>query len=188
MHFRKFLARSLPALLLCFVWLSGAPSASAEGDSVDALFEMLQTASPDEARDIEQRIVEAWSKSGSPTADLLLQRGRKAMSERRYAEAAAHLGALTGLAPGFAEGWNARATLYYLMGKHELSVYAIGKTLALNPRHFGALTGLGMIFERQGDTERALEAYLKVMSLSPNRPHIGEAVRRLSRTAAGTSV
>ena len=188
MHFRKFLARSLPALLLCFVWLSGAPSASAEGDSVDALFEMLQTASPGEAREIEQRIVEAWSESGSPTADLLLRRGREAMSKRRYAEAASHLGALTDLAPGFAEGWNARATLYYLMGKHELSVYAIGKTLALNPRHFGALTGLGMIFERQGDIERALEAYLKVLSLSPNRLHVGEAVRRLSRMAAGTSV
>lgn len=188
MHSRKFLARSLQAVLLCFVLLSGVPSALAGGDSIDALFEMLQTASPDEARDIEQRIVEAWSDSGSPTADLLLRRGREAMAQRRYAAAAAHLGALTDLAPEFAEGWNARATLYYLMGKHELSVYAIGKTLALNPRHFGALTGLGMIFEQQGDTERALAAYLKVLSLSPNRPYIGEAVRRLSRTAAGKSV
>ena len=107
---------------------------------------------------------------------------------RNFDAASNHLAALTDLAPEFAEVWNARATLYYLVGKLALSTYMIARTLALNPRHFGALSGLGMIFEKRGETERALAAYLAVQALSPNRPSIAEAVERLKSKSAGQAI
>ena len=175
-------------LLASFCMFAGTSQAWSEDDAVDSLFEDLQTAAPDEVVAIERRILELWSDSGSPTANLLRERGRQAMAMRNFDAASKHLAALTDLAPKFAEGWNARATLYYLVGKPTLSTYMIAKTLALNPRHFGALSGLGMIFEQRGETEQALAAYLAVQELSPNRASIAEAITRLRAKSAGQAI
>lgn len=183
------LLNSLAALLLASLCVfAGTSGALSEDNAVESLFEHLRTAAPDEVNAIERRILELWSDSGSPTANLLLQRGRAAMAMRKFDTASKHLRALTDLAPEFAEGWNARATLYYLVGKPVLSTYMIAKTLALNPKHFGALSGLGMIFEQQGETERALAAYLAVQALSPNRASIAEAIARLKATSSGQAI
>ena len=179
----------LAALLLAlFCAFAGTSEVLSEENAVDSLFEDLQSAAPDEVTAIERRILELWSDSGSPTANLLLRRGREAMAMRNFDAASNHLAALTDLAPEFAEGWNARATLYYLVGKLALSTYMIARTLALNPRHFGALSGLGMIFEKRGETGRALAAYLAVQALSPNRRSIAEAVERLKSKSAGQAI
>src|SRR5690606_3470319 len=100
---------------------------------------------PDNAewRLAEADILREWSKSGSPAMDLLLKRGREAMEAGDLKAAIEHLTALTDHAPEFAEGWNARATAYFLAGAFGPSVDDIRHTLALNPRHFGALAGLG---------------------------------------------
>ena len=180
---------SLAALLLASLCVfAGTSEALSEDDAAASLFEDLRAAAPDEVTAIERRILELWSDSGSPTANLLLRRGREAMAVRKFDVASKHLTALTDLAPEFAEGWNARATLYYLVGKPVLSTYMIAKTLALNPKHFGALSGLGMIFEQRGETERALAAYLAVQALSPNRVGIAEAIERLRTASAGQAI
>jgi tetratricopeptide (TPR) repeat protein len=96
-----------------------------------------------------------------------------------------HLTALTDHAPDFAEGWNARATAYFQAGEYGPSIEDIGRTLTLNPRHFGALSGLGMIFEQLGDEERALEAYKAALAIHPQMEGIKDTVERLETEAAG---
>jgi tetratricopeptide (TPR) repeat protein len=118
--------------------------------------------------------------------DLLLRRGAEAMEAEDYAAAIEHLTALTDHAPDFAEGWNARATAFFLMGEYALSLADIERTLALNPQHFGALGGLAAIFEQSGRPDLALAALRAVGEITPNRPDVAETIERLER-AAGVS-
>jgi Flp pilus assembly protein TadD len=117
--------------------------------------------------------------------DLLLERGRTALQEGEPDIAIEHLTALTDHAPDFAEGWNALATAFFQAGDYGPSVEDIGKTLTLNPRHFGALSGLGMILEELGDSEGALAAYKAALAIHPRLETVKEAVERLEAEAAG---
>jgi tetratricopeptide (TPR) repeat protein len=96
-----------------------------------------------------------------------------------------HLTALTDHAPDFAEGWNALATAYFIAGEYGPSVEDIGKTLTLNPRHFGALAGLGMILENLGNSEGALAAYEAALAIHPQLQGVKDSVERLRSEAAG---
>ncbi len=120
--------------------------------------------------------------------DLLLERGRDAMAAGALDEAIEHLTALTDHAPEFAEGWNARATAYFQAGLFGPSVDDIQRTLALNPRHFGALSGLGMILEQLDYPERALEAYREVQAIHPHSRGIEDKILRLEEKVGGTSL
>ncbi len=113
--------------------------------------------------------------------DLLLSRGNEALEAEDYRTAVDHFSALIDHAPDFAEGWNGRATTYYLMGEYGLSISDVEHVLVLNPRHFGALSGLAFMLESMGDPEMALKALHAVQELNPNRPNIDEAVTRLER-------
>ncbi|MDZ7905582.1 MAG: tetratricopeptide repeat protein [Cypionkella sp.] len=157
----------------------------AQTADLDALFSRLKTANAEEAKDIEAEIWIEWSKSGSDAMDLLLERGRKAMAAGDAALAVAHLTALVDHAPDFAEGWNARATAYYQLGEFGPSVADIAKTLTLNPRHFGALSGLGSIFESLGAPDKALEAYKAAQAVNPFATGVDEAIDRLTTDAQG---
>ncbi len=154
----------------------------------DQLFDQLLTAAPEEARRIERRILNLWSDSGSPRLNILLQRGRRAIISKNYEEAIEHLTALTDHAPAFAEGWNARATAWFLMGQYELSVSDIAAVLDLNERHFGALTGLAMIMEKFGEDTSALKIYQNVQDIHPNRAGLAEAMSRLRKKLAAESI
>ena len=101
-------------------------------------------------------------------------------------KAVEHFTALTDHAPEFAEGWNARATAFFMMHEYGLSVHDIEITLRLNPRHFGALSGLGMIYETLDLPKDALKAFRAALAVHPNRPDLLEAVKRLEDKAAGT--
>ena len=158
-------------------WFASAGDAA--DSEVDLLFAQLLTADTETAQQIELRILEIWSDSGSPSMNLLLQRGRRAIAQRRHRAAIDHLTALTDHAPQFAEGWNARATAWFMMGRYELSMADIERTLALNDRHFGAMAGMAMILERRGLNEEALSVLLVVEGIHPNRQGIGEWIRRL---------
>lgn len=162
--------------------------AFAQSDDIDTLMERL--ADPDTANweAVEQRIYEAWSQSGSPAMDLLLQRGRDAMEAEDYDAAIQHLTALTDHAPEFAEGWNARATAFYLSERFGPSIQDIRTTLALNPRHFGALSGLGLMMQQLGYDEFALEAYRRAQAIHPHRPNINEAIERLEQELEGEAL
>lgn len=133
----------------------------------------------------EDAIVSEWSKSGSIAMDLLLERGKDALNEENYRLALEHFTAATDHAPQFAEAWNMRATTFFLMDEYGLAIEDISRTLALNPRHFGALHGLGIILEQLGDLKNALVAYRAAFAINPHRENLGEAVQRLSEIVDG---
>lgn len=181
----RLLNTTVAALLALFVMATGGHADEAQ---LDDLFARLKEADGRAATRIEREIWNEWSKSGSPAMDLLLQRGRDAMAEGRNEEAIEHLTALIDHDPAFAEGWNARATAYYNAGKFGPSIADIAQTLTLNPRHFGAMAGLGAILEELGKTERALEVYRAALAIHPHLQGVSEAVKRLEAKVAGTDL
>jgi tetratricopeptide (TPR) repeat protein len=179
----RTLLKSFVAAIAAIFLMSAA--AFAQTPELDDLFARLTTADEAEAGRIETEIWLEWSKSGSPAMDLLLQRGRDAIEAGDIPAAIEHLTALTDHAPEFAEGWNARATAYFMAGEFGPSVDDIAHTLSLNPRHFGALSGLGMIFEGIGKPEKALEAYKAALAIHPRMTSVLESVERLEIEVAG---
>ncbi len=169
-----------------FLLLSGA--AFAQETELDPLFDALRQAEGAAASQIEQRIWQEWAKSGSPSMDLLLQRGRDALEAGDTGPAIEHFTALIDHAPDFAEAYNARATAYYQAGMFGPSLADIREVLIRNPRHFGALGGLALILEDIGDAEGALEAYRRVELLYPKREGLREAIQRLEREVEGRKI
>jgi tetratricopeptide (TPR) repeat protein len=177
--------RIVAALLAVFL-LAG--SGFAQTSALDDMFTRLKEADEGGAPRIEREIWNEWSKSGSPAMDLLLQRGRDAMAAGRNGEAIEHLTALTDHAPDFAEGWNARATAYFNARQFGPSIADIAQTLTLNPRHFGALSGLGAIFEELGRKDQALDVYRAALAIHPHLAGVTEAVKRLEKEIGGTDL
>ncbi len=167
---------------------SGVLPASAQDGSLDDLFTALRHSEGDAARAIEAKIWDEWSKSGSPAMDLLLRRGRQALEAGKTDVAIEHFSALIDHAPDFAEGYNMRATAYYQAGRFGLSLDDIRTTLALNPRHFGALTGLAAILEQLGEEAAALEAWRAVEDIDPSNPAVADAKERLERSTMGETL
>lgn len=126
-----------------------------------------------------------WSRSGSPALDLLLMRGRQAMEEGDLDGAIGHLTTLTDQAPDFAEGWNARATAFYMAGRLGQSMADIRRVLILEPRHFGALSGLGLILNDTGDKQRALAAFRQSLAINPHQDGIAKAAEQLEQELSG---
>lgn len=165
-----------------------AETAQSRAEKLDALFaELADPDAPDWER-AEQDIWREWSKSGSAPMDLLLQRGRAAMNNGDFPAAIEHLTALIDHAPDFAEGYNARATAYYSAGQFGPSLSDIRRTLVLNPRHFGALSGLGMILEELEKPEDALFAYEAARAIHPHQPGVLEAIKRLHAQLDGQTL
>ena len=122
--------------------------AEAEENRLDKLFFDLKRERNEKAAErIANFIREEWSKSGSATIDLLMQWSGKAMQEKKYDAALDFLDQVTMLAPDFPEGWNRRATVHYMMDSYAKSMADIEHTLRLEPRHFGALSGMAEIFK-----------------------------------------
>jgi len=170
-----------------FLMMSFA-AAVPQSDRLDQLFtELADVDTPDWER-VVQDIWREWSHSGSAAMDLLLERGRRAMAKGDIDVAIDHLTALTDHAPEFAEGWNARATAYFQAGLFGPSVEDIQRTLALNPRHFGAMSGLGMILEQLGNTQGALKAFREVQAIHPNSRGLEDTILRLEEKVGGTSL
>lgn len=165
-----------------------SPAAWAQDADIDALLEQLQTADPADAARIETEIWNAWSRSGSAAMDLLLQRGREAIEAEDTAAAIDHFSALIDHAPDFAEGYNARAMAFYSQGDFGQALADIRKTLELNPRHFGAISGLALILQELGRDEKALEAWRAVEALNPNRDGLKDTIEALERAVEGVSL
>lgn len=179
----------LKPILATFVVLSlfSGPAISQEQD-LDRLFGLLAQKDNGNWESVEQDIWAEWSRSGSPAMDLLLQRGRLAMAEGNLTLAIEHLTALIDHAPEFAEGWNARATAYFQAGLFGPSIADIRVTLTLNPKHFGALSGLGMIMESMDLPNDALFAYRQALAIHPHRPNVINAIERLEKQVEGTDL
>jgi tetratricopeptide (TPR) repeat protein len=159
------------------------------GEQLDDLFKTLKTApSKEAAQAAEDAIWRLWLQSGSDTVDLLMSWAMKAMAAKDYATALDFLDRVVTMKPDYAEGWNKRATVYFMMNDYSKSIADIGKTLALEPRHFGALSGLGMIMRELGDDKRAIEAYQNALAVDPNLEGVQKALDELRSKAAGKQI
>jgi len=116
----------------------------------------------------EQALWALWSRSGDAALDALMARGVAEMQAQAYAAAIATFGEVVKRRPDFAEGWNKRATVYYLAGDYDKSIADCAEVLKRNPRHFGALSGLGQIYTALERYEEALAWYRKALEVNPN--------------------
>jgi tetratricopeptide (TPR) repeat protein len=157
--------------------------------NLDTLFEALKIA-PDEssAKAIEDRIWALWMVSGSDTCNILMSRAKMAADGQDYGLAVKLLDAVVELRPDYVEGWNRRATVYYLQKDYAHSLADIRQVLAREPRHFGALSGLGAIMQEIGDDKHALEAYRRALAIDPHLEHVGEVVKTLTEKVEGRAI
>jgi tetratricopeptide (TPR) repeat protein len=147
---------------------------------LDGLFAKLKQAPDAESASVTSRAIQQrWSHSGSDTADLLMERADAALAGGDRPLAIEILDRLIAIDPDWAEAWNRRATVFFLEDDLSRSAADIQEVLAREPRHFGALMGLGGILERIGDDHKALEAYERVLDVYPLLPSAQKAVERL---------
>jgi tetratricopeptide (TPR) repeat protein len=156
---------------------------------LDSLFERL-AAAPDEstARLLEEAVWQIWLRSGSDTVDVLMQQSIKAMGENEPAKALDILDAVVALAPDYAEGWNKRATVLFVLDRHGESMRDIARVLELEPRHFGALSGIGLIQRELGEKERALAAFRQALTIHPFLPGARKAIEELTKDVEGQGI
>ncbi len=156
---------------------------------LDGLFAQLKkTGKPKVANRISGRIWELWQASDSKSVDLLTTWARKASSGKKYHIALDLLDQVVVLRPDYAEGYNQRATLHYMMENYGKSIVDIERTLALEPRHYGALAGLASIFERIDEKEKALETWYRALGVYPAMKSAQNAVVRLEEELAGSGI
>ena len=156
---------------------------------LDFLFGALKAA-PDEAsaKHVEARIWAVWMQTPSDTAALLMMRAKAAMDAKQVDVALKLLDAVVKLRPDYVEGWNRRATLYYLKNDYLHSLQDIEQVLLREPRHFGALAGLGMIMQDLGDEKRALDAFRKALAVNPHLEKVPELVKTLTEKVEGRDI
>ena len=156
---------------------------------LDFLFGALKAAPDDvSARHVEARIWALWMQTPSDTAALLMVRAKAAMDAQQIDLALKLLDAIIKLRPDYTEAWNRRATLYYLQNDYPRSLADIQQVLAREPRHFGALAGLGMIMQDLGDEKRALEAFRKALAVNPHLEKVPELVKQLTEKVEGRDI
>ena len=122
---------------------------------------------PQEAAEVDQRIWQLWLHSDDKAVNRLMAQGVIAMQRGALDRALDRFGEITRRAPDFAEGWNKRATVLYIMGRHRESVADVQQVLNLEPRHYGALSGLGLILVALGREEDALKWLRRALELNP---------------------
>lgn len=152
--------------------LTASPAFADQTDSrLDGLFGSLQTTQDAaEGTRLTRAIWAIWFEVEEEEIATLLAEGERAMHARRFSDAIAKFDAVVEAAPDFAEGWNRRATAYYMIGDYEASIADVDRVLELEPRHFGALSGLGQIFAAQGQLEAAIEAFEYALQVNPHMP------------------
>ena len=156
---------------------------------LDFLFGALKAA-PDEAsaKHVEARIWALWMQTPSDTAMLLMVRAKAAMDAQKADVALKLLDSVVKLRPDYIEAWNRRATLYYLKNDYTRSLEDIQQVLIREPRHFGALAGLGMIMQDLGEDKRALEAFRKALAVNPYLEKVPELVKALTEKVEGRDI
>jgi tetratricopeptide (TPR) repeat protein len=161
--------------------LAGSPAWADQTDArLGPLFKQLQDAAGrDAAAPVEAEIWEIWGQSGNQQADALLLNGVGLLAADDAQGALAVFDRLVALAPNFAEGWNKRATTLYLLGRYADSEADIARVLALEPRHFGALTGLGLCEARRDRLPEAVAAFRRALVVDPNLDGAQDSIRKL---------
>ncbi|HLH93918.1 MAG TPA: tetratricopeptide repeat protein [Xanthobacteraceae bacterium] len=159
------------------------------GMTLDRLFAALKVAPDDEsAKYVENRIWAMWIATDSDTTTLLMSRVKAAVDAKDVDLGIKLLTAIIEIKPDYIEAWNRRATLYYMKKDFEDSLADIHEVLRREPRHFGALSGLGMILQEVGDDKGALEAFRRALAVHPHLEHIPEVVKQLSEKVEGRDI
>ncbi len=130
----------------------------------------------------EHSVWQVWSRSGDPEVDALFQIGVEQMQRGAGAAAVETFGQIISRKPDFAEGWNKRATVYFLMGEYARSLKDCDEVIKRNPSHFGALAGYGQIYLRLGQPERALDYFQRALTVNPNLAGVEAAIEALKQT------
>ena len=178
-------------------WLAAAatltfavPTLAGQNDPrLGPLFERLRDAeTPEEAEPVERAIWQVWLLSGNGAVDANMLRGLQAMQTGDNDVALAAFDAAIAAQPDFAEAWNKRATVNFVLGRYDASVADIQKTLELEPRHFGALSGLGMINLALGRDREALRAFDAALNIHPHLPGAESHIRDLRERIQGKGI
>ena len=165
------------------------PVAVTKEARLDQLFADLKRERNEKAAErIAGRIWGEWFQSGSASIDLMMQWSQKAMDDQKFDVALDFLDQVVILQPKYAEGWNRRATVHYMMKNFGKSMSDIDQTLQLEPRHFGALSGLAQIMAATGHKQSALEAWQKVLAIYPMMRSAQNQVAALSEELAGEGI
>jgi tetratricopeptide (TPR) repeat protein len=159
------------------------------GQDLDFLFGALKAAPDAEAaKAVEGRIWAVWMVSKSDTANLLMARVRTAVDAKNLDLAVELLDRIVALRPDYVEAWNRRATIHYMRKDFTRSIEDIRQVLAREPRHFGALAGLGMILQELGDDKRALEVYRKAVEINPHMQRLPDLIKSLTEKVEGRDI
>jgi len=173
------LAAQLIAVLVLLSYSLAGP-ADQNDPALNSLFDRLATtSSAEEASDISNEIWQRWSANDDPDVSQLMEIGIRALNYSTYRKALRSFDRIIEMAPQFAEGWNKRATLYYHIREYRRSIDDIKETLRLEPRHFGAWSGLGLVSLAQENYPGALVAFKKALSINPHIPNIRRYVQKL---------
>jgi tetratricopeptide (TPR) repeat protein len=158
-------------------------------ERLDKLFADLKRERNEKAAErIANQIYMVWNDSGSASVDLMMQWAQKAIQEQKFDVAMDFLDEVVTLQPDFVEGWNRRATVNFLMKNYAKSMADIDRVLELEPRHFGALSGLAQIMADTGRKEQALKAWQRVLDIYPMLRNAQQQVSTLSEDLAGESI
>lgn len=186
--FKRILQRIAIVTLLA-AGPAGAASADQNAGNLDKLFQELAKAEHAmTAQQLEREIWRAWLDTDDEAVEEELKAGMRDMSGSQFEESIEHFTRVTEMAPKFAEGWNKRATAYFYNGDLARSMRDIQKVLSLEPRHFGAISGMGLIFLERGDERAALDAFRQVLEIHPQSQSANQYVDRLSDKLDGPGI
>lgn len=184
---RKFCIAAVLTLLLAGPGAFVGPAGADQTDPrLDNLFLILQSSEERlEIRAAENLIWSTWIQHEDSDLNRLMQVGIKAMSDRRLDDAVEIFTALVDQAPDYAEAWNKRATIYFMQGRLAESAADVDRTLALEPRHFGALSGLGQIELIRGNGDAAIRAFEGALKVHPQLAGLRDLIGQIKRRVRG---
>ncbi len=177
---KRIVTALLPAMLF---FLSFSLPVAAQDVTVDDLFDKLRVAPIAQSERIAGQINKIWSRSGSASMDLLLNRGRAALESGDTVAAIEHFSALIDHAPEFAQAYNMRGAAYFRADLYGPALADVGRAIALEPRHFKAMKGLAALQEAMGKPKMALETYRNLLEIMPQNTDALAAVTRLEDVA-----
>jgi tetratricopeptide (TPR) repeat protein len=168
-------------LVMLLIAGPGAPVRADQDDPrLDGLFQRLQhTPDAAEARVLEQQIWQVWLESDDAAINRLMEQGVLAMRVQDYGTALRTFDRMIEQAPEFAEGWNKRATAYFVLGDYRRSLADGDEVMKRNPYHWGALSGYGMIYMQLDQPTRALEYFEKALAVNPNLDQVAQTIEAL---------
>ena len=168
-------------VVTAFIFFSGLLPADQKDDRLENLFITLSSSSDKKViRSTENQIWEIWFAHPNSDVERLMQIGVQRMNNNRQSEAMIIFNQLVENFPNYAEAWNRRATLHYIVGNFQESIDDIEKVLSLEPRHFGALSGLGLVYLQLDELRKAKQAFEDLIKVHPNSPYARENLRRVN--------